>query len=72
VSTLSQHHWPDRAAGFRDLARVLRPGATLWVYDIRRELDVAAARSAFPAATVTIDRIPGLAGLLIRRLTVRT
>lgn len=70
VSTLSQHHWPDRAAGYRDLARVVRPGGTVWVHDARWKLDVPAARAAFPAATVTTDRVPGLLGLLLRRLTI--
>ena len=70
ISTLSQHHWEDRSAGYRELARVLRPGGSLWVYDLRRALDVSAAQAAFPGRAVTLDRIGGLAGLLVRRLTV--
>ena len=72
VSTLSQHHWADRAAGYRSLARVLRPGGRVWIYDVRRALDVPAARAAFPHASITVDPIGGLANLLARRLTVHT
>lgn len=71
VSTLSQHHWPDPAAGYRDLARAVRPGGTVWVHDARWKLDVPAARAAFPGATISTDRVPGLLGLLLRRLTIR-
>lgn len=35
VSTLSMHHWSDRAAALRDIARVLRPGGTALIWDLR-------------------------------------
>ena len=34
VSSLSAHHWSDAAAGFREIRRVLRPGAPALVFDV--------------------------------------
>lgn len=35
VSTLSMHHWADRAAGLAEIGRVLRPGGRALVWDLR-------------------------------------
>jgi ubiquinone/menaquinone biosynthesis C-methylase UbiE len=35
VSTLSLHHWPDTKAATAELARVLRPGGRVMIYDFR-------------------------------------
>ena len=34
VSSFSAHHWPDPAAGFKEIRRVLRPGGVALVYDL--------------------------------------
>ncbi|GAA4427282.1 hypothetical protein GCM10023169_27070 [Georgenia halophila] len=46
VSTLSMHHWPDQAAAVAEIARVLRPGGTLLVYDFASTDASALSRSA--------------------------
>jgi len=35
VGTLSMHHWADPTAGLAEIARVLRPGARLLIWDFR-------------------------------------
>jgi SAM-dependent methyltransferase len=35
VTTLSMHHWSDPRAGLAEIARVLRPGETALVWDLR-------------------------------------
>jgi ubiquinone/menaquinone biosynthesis C-methylase UbiE len=37
VSTLSLHHWSDPAGGLAEIARVLRPGGELLLFDLRRD-----------------------------------
>jgi ubiquinone/menaquinone biosynthesis C-methylase UbiE len=74
VSTLSQHHWPDRAAAIAELARVLAPGGRIWIYDLRRALRTAqvAAAVAFPGADVRVEPVrAGVLGRLLGRLTVQ-
>ena len=37
VSTLSAHHWADVAISVHEQTRVLRPGGSIWVFDLRRK-----------------------------------
>lgn len=50
VSTFSMHHWADVPAAVPELARVLRPGGGLYIYDFRTApfdaLDAAAGETA--------------------------
>ncbi len=63
VSTLSMHHWSDLPAAAAELARVVRPGGSVWIYDFRfvsdREL-AAAVRTQ-----------PAFRGQLVHRRVVR-
>ncbi|MFC7403600.1 class I SAM-dependent methyltransferase [Georgenia alba] len=59
VSTLSMHHWPDQAAAVAEVARVLRPGGALLVFDFARvdaSALAAAARDGGPFAGAAPDR----------------
>lgn len=46
LSTLSLHHWRDRAGAMREIHRVLRPDGEAWIYDIRKDTPPAVERLA--------------------------
>jgi SAM-dependent methyltransferase len=80
TSSFSVHHWPDGAAGFAEIRRVLRPRGRAIVYDLpdwwgRFEtkalpLAEAAAAGGFFGAPTTLFRWPGRLAL-VRRIEVR-
>jgi SAM-dependent methyltransferase len=79
VSTFSAHHWADARGGFSEIARVVRPGGRVLVYDLpdgwgRLETGappLAAAGDVLPGALVTVVRWPGPIGLVRRLEAVR-
>ncbi|MGO4615082.1 class I SAM-dependent methyltransferase [Nocardia sp. 2YAB30] len=77
VSSLSMHEWPDVDRAVAELARVLRPGGTVAIYDFRF-VRTAAARAAlhhwFEPATVRRETVrpPRHPIGLYARFTART
>jgi ubiquinone/menaquinone biosynthesis C-methylase UbiE len=59
TSAFSAHHWADAAAGFAEIRRVLRPGASAIVYDLPDRW-VRFERHAAPLASAATQG--GLAG----------
>jgi len=60
VSTLSAHHWADIAPAVAEQSRVLRPGGTLWVFDLRGRSPAQLTevlRSSFAEGAVTHPRL---------------
>jgi ubiquinone/menaquinone biosynthesis C-methylase UbiE len=84
VSSLSLHHWADVPAGLTEIARVLRPNGSAWIYDVRPVLARIVPEARRDGINVTLQplasgepRRRGLARLfsragrgLIGRLTV--
>lgn len=75
VSTLSMHHWGAVAPAMTELARVLRPGGGLWIYDLRTISDDTVAPAADEAfdgqpAHRTLPRTGRLPGRFYARWTV--
>ena len=74
VSTLSLHHWPEPAAAFSEMHRVLRPGGAAFVYDLcllTLEVDALpeiARRAGLAEGELRRERLGGglLAGLFVR------
>lgn len=62
VSTLSMHHWQDLPGMLRELARVVRPGGQVWLYDIQRMSPTPEALTAaivnLPLTTLQVTPLP--------------
>ncbi|MDX2561405.1 methyltransferase domain-containing protein [Streptomyces sp. TX20-6-3] len=78
VSTLSMHHWADVPRAVTEMARVLRPGGRLVIYDFRATSDApltrtVAARPEFAGRTVERTLVTGAPWIpfpLFARMTV--
>jgi ubiquinone/menaquinone biosynthesis C-methylase UbiE len=74
VSTISLHHWADLDAGVQEVARVLRPGARAWLYDVRPTTRGAARTPLDPEVDVRLEnplagtwRVNPIGRLVLRR-----
>jgi ubiquinone/menaquinone biosynthesis C-methylase UbiE len=75
VTTLSMHHWDDVAGMLRELARVVRPGGQIWIYDVwQPAMDAAGLAAAVPDGSFgapCVDRMDVWVGPLPIRRFVR-
>jgi ubiquinone/menaquinone biosynthesis C-methylase UbiE len=74
VSTLSLHHWDDRAAGLSEIVRVLAPGGQGWIYDFRTALTAPQrftsgldAEVALESPLIGTPRLSPISRLVLRR-----
>lgn len=63
VSTLSMHHWAQVVAVLTELARVVRPGGQVRIYDVWRPT-LLAALPGLPFAEPQVERMPVRVGPL--------
>ncbi len=81
VSTLSLHHWPDRASGLAEIYRVLKPGGEALIYDLavsfwghalnREELERLARESPFAETSIEPVNWPNRFPGIISRIRLR-
>ena len=65
MTVLSDHHWPDRAAGLREMRRVARRRAVVFQFDVAALLDFWLARDylvAWRPESVSMEAIAGHLG----------
>ena len=55
VSTLSLHHWADVSAGLAEIRRVLKPGGTAWIYDVKQVLNRVATRAGAHGMSAAVE-----------------
>jgi ubiquinone/menaquinone biosynthesis C-methylase UbiE len=77
VSTLASHHWLAPAGAMRELRRVLRPGGTALIYDLRfagfteRELDRMAVAVGLEREAIRRRVLRGGRWRLFARITIQ-
>ena len=52
ISTFSMHHWADRTAGLTEIARVVRPGGRVLIWDLKQGRIPLHAHVHRPAAAI--------------------
>ena len=68
VSTLSAHHWSDVTVSVSEQVRVLRPGGSIWAFDLRRAPAHSVAQRLEQESLLTVR--PAHLGRLARMVLV--